>query len=701
MNHPISTQRPCWFVGFHYEGCADQSAHFYQAGIWENGHPHKYQDRVNAMQPGDAIVLKTTYTRKHGLPFDNGGESVSVMALHAVGQINANQGDGRTVSVNWQPFAEPREWYFYTNRATVWQVYPQDWMPRALIQFALQQQPQAIDQFRNAPYWWERFGDQRDQPRRFQWTRFYEALAKRLLDFQDEQAALLTIMNDLCAQWDGETQAWQAVCPFSVMAWLNRSDKTAQRPQMAQQLATALGGINEAVPSTFTGFPVLTPRQAAAIPAHEAQWALCRTAIQFAEGVETVDDEQFMAAYQQAATQTPGTWEWGTALYWIKPWFYPSLDPQSRHYISQELALPLPPASPLSGADYLHLQQKLQAMLMAPQASVISFPELTYTALGHAAPASVQTNTNKETARPEAAPATLEPYDVNTLMAEGCFIAADELQRLLKRWRHKKNLILQGAPGTGKTWLAKRLAYALLGTRHDSAIHSVQFHPNVAYEDFVRGWRPNQDGTLSLEDGPMLKCINTAQEQPEQAQIVLIEEINRGQPAQILGEMLTLLEADKRHPQAALALSHPRDATERVFIPPNLYMIGTMNIADRSLALVDFALRRRFAFATLIPQLGARWRDWVSAQYHIDPAFLDSIATRLQQLNQQLSNDPTLGSAFQIGHSFVTPTQTVTEAEAWFRDIVETEILPLLDEYWFDAPEKVTQAQQLLLADAL
>ena len=146
----------------------------------------------------------------------------------------------------------------------------------------------------------------------------------------------------------------------------------------------------------------------------------------------------------------------------------------------------------------------------------------------------------------------------------------DEIQNLLKRLRDKKNLILQGPPGTGKTWLAKRLAYALMGQRDHQRLRAVQFHPNLSYEDFIRGWRPSGDGKLSLVDGAFMEAVEDARNTTLPF-VVVIEEINRGNPAQIFGEMLTLLEADKRNPDEVLELSYRKAPNERVYIPSNLY----------------------------------------------------------------------------------------------------------------------------------
>ena len=296
-------------------------------------------------------------------------------------------------------------------------------------------------------------------------------------------------------------------------------------------------------------------------------------------------------------------------------------------------------------------------------------------------------------------PSEAPQYSISDIISDGCFLERSSLEDILVHWRMKKNLILQGPPGTGKTWLARKLAYALIGRKDESKVASVQFHSNLSYEDFVRGWRPSGDGKLDLVDGPFLRMVDTARSDDDGQYVMVIEEINRGNPAQVFGEMLTLLEADKRRKGEALGLSYRRSKDERVYIPENLYVIGTMNIADRSLALVDLAFRRRFVFEELEPRIGQRWLDWVHEKSGVDIQLLHDIRRRLLDLNQQIADDRTLGRQFRIGHSYVTPPpgDAMRDARAWFRRVVEKEIGPLLVEYWFDSPETAQQAKSDLL----
>ena len=234
--------------------------------------------------------------------------------------------------------------------------------------------------------------------------------------------------------------------------------------------------------------------------------------------------------------------------------------------------------------------------------------------------------------------------------------------------------------------MSKRIAYALIGFRDDSKIRQMQFHSNLSYEDFVRGYRPQSDGKLDLADGPFLQLCDIARLDRSSKYVMVIEEINRGNPASIFGELLTLLEADKRDEHSALRLAYTKDDDQPFHIPPNVYVIGTMNLADRSLALVDIALRRRFAFFDLEPAFNETWLDWVRERFSETPGFASTIKQRIDTLNSEISGDSNLGDQFRIGHSHFTPAPdaTIGDPREWYKDVVETEIAPLLREYWFD-----------------
>ena len=299
--------------------------------------------------------------------------------------------------------------------------------------------------------------------------------------------------------------------------------------------------------------------------------------------------------------------------------------------------------------------------------------------------------------------AALDPkaYAIEDAIAEGVFLSKIEIEQILLRLSAKKNLILQGAPGVGKTFIARKLAYALMEARDDNRITSLQFHPSYSYDDFVRGYRPTKDaGRFELVDGPFLAACEHANEDPDRPHVLLIDEINRGNTSHIFGELIMLLEADKRSAKHAVTPLYRRKPEEHLAVPENLYVIGTMNIADRSLALVDYALRRRFAFVTLESKYGATVFDKWLRDRQMSEALRNRIIERMTRLNALIAEDSQLGRHFQIGHSFFCPRgDNFSElGMEWFSEIVETEIVPLLGEYWYDAPEKVASAAAQLRA---
>ncbi|GGE66502.1 5-methylcytosine-specific restriction protein B [Paenalcaligenes hominis] len=722
--------RANWFVGATYGGTDDQMPRFLAEGIWENGYDDKLLDVVRSMRPGERIAIKSSYTRKHGLPFDSRGRAVSVMGIKAVGTITENLNDGKQVKVVWAKVEPVREWYFYTHRATIWRVLPGEWMNDALIAFAFDGKPQDVDRFRNEPFWRERYGTTSPEKQRFEWTDFYEAVAEKLLAYADDRTPLIEGIHEIASRVpgltylqdkfpDGTSGPLRDICPFTTMGTFNRSMTDANRKTIAGELAKLLG-VTVRVPPSFEGIPVLNNQRSwffayadkRGVGDIDALWKVFVAASKMVDGDQLDTRDAFIRAYDEATQVWGVAWNLSTGLYWAHPWEFLTLDSQSRHYINKRLGLNVAISGqqgPCDGRAYLKLLDDLRSRFGEDGYPVHSFPDLSLASwmykdtvdepvpagdIGTNAGAEQETEGEVREAFQVAAP--IVTYSVEDILKDGCFLERAEIDRLLDRLRTKKNLILQGPPGTGKTWLAKRLAFALMGQKDDSKVRAVQFHPNLSYEDFVRGWRPTGEGKLSLADGVFMEAIKAASKDPSSKFVVVIEEINRGNPAQIFGELLTLLEAGKRTPNEALELCYPdADGKRRpVHIPENLYVIGTMNIADRSLALVDLALRRRFAFVGLEPRLGQVWRDWVVKECAVDPGLVADIERRIAELNDQIAADARLGKQFRIGHSYVTPAHRLEagDTKKWFQQVVETEIGPLLDEYWFDAPDEAQKA---------
>lgn len=288
---------------------------------------------------------------------------------------------------------------------------------------------------------------------------------------------------------------------------------------------------------------------------------------------------------------------------------------------------------------------------------------------------------------------TKTPYLIEDALSE-LFMSRESIEHILAQLERKKNIILQGAPGVGKTFIAKRLAWLTLGEKNDSAVEMVQFHQSYTYEDFVQGLRPTADGHFSVKDGIFYRLCRKALANPEQKYFLVIDEINRGNLSKILGELMMLIETDKRGQGLTLAYSE-----ESFTVPKNIYLIGTMNTADRSLSLVDYALRRRFAFLTLDPGFDTVAFSNYLERHGVSREQIRFIRSQLDSLNLHISEDgENLGPGYRIGHSFFTPEEgcSVKDFYSWYSSIVQYEIMPLLEEYWIDDSKMIEKFRTTL-----
>ena len=268
------------------------------------------------------------------------------------------------------------------------------------------------------------------------------------------------------------------------------------------------------------------------------------------------------------------------------------------------------------------------------------------------------------------------------------YIDEKDYETLEKLLKNKKNLILQGAPGVGKTFISKRLAYSLIGFKCEDRVMTVQFHQSYSYEDFVEGYRPVDNG-FELKNGSFYNFCKKAIDNPEKDYYFIIDEINRGNLSKIFGELFMLIENDKRGEKVQLLYSN-----EEFYIPENLYIIGLMNTADRSIAMIDYALRRRFAFFDLKP--GFNSKGFEDYQSSISNDKFDSVIGVMKELNATIKDDETLGEGFRIGHSYFCNLGEEEDVEEKLNYILEYEIIPLLKEYWFDEPTKVEEWSEKL-----
>jgi len=272
------------------------------------------------------------------------------------------------------------------------------------------------------------------------------------------------------------------------------------------------------------------------------------------------------------------------------------------------------------------------------------------------------------------------PYSDEDFLSE-VFISRQKYETLVSLLKTKKNIILQGAPGVGKTFAAKRLAYSIIGEKDTTRVSMVQFHQSYSYEDFIMGFRPTKDG-FALKEGPFYSFCKKAQDDVDNDYFFIIDEINRGNLSKIFGELLMLIENDKRGENLRLLY-----ANELFSVPKNLHIIGLMNTADRSLAMIDYALRRRFAFYEMEPAFDS---DGFQKLLELTgKRNFDELISQVKALNEAISKDESLGDGFRIGHSYFCADEDVTDE--WMAAVIKFELLPLLSEYWFDEKAKVEE----------
>ena len=273
---------------------------------------------------------------------------------------------------------------------------------------------------------------------------------------------------------------------------------------------------------------------------------------------------------------------------------------------------------------------------------------------------------------------TYEPYTRENFLDE-VYMSKEDLGALESLLKNKKNIILQGAPGVGKTFCARRLAYELMGEKDETRVSLIQFHQNYSYEDFILGYKP-VGSDFELQRGIFYKFCISAANNPDKPYFFIIDEINRGNLSKIFGELLMLIEKDYRGEKLTLAYKD-----EKFFVPKNLYIIGMMNTADRSLAMIDYALRRRFSFYEMRP--GFQSEGFKKYQAAMANERFDRLIEKIEDLNRAIAKDESLGSGFELGHSYFCGQKSVDDA--WLHQVINYDILPMLQEYWFDNRSEV------------
>lgn len=535
---------------------------------------------------------------------------------------------------------------------------------------------------------------------RFAWTAYYMELADKLLLYKNNREQLLKWLDDIykalklpnpLVEKDGTPL--DDVCPFTVFSCFNKKIKEENRINLLKRIGHELGVEAEA-PTTFDGIPVFPPLKTWFFRNKDRRdkddilhlWELFEAAVTYADKPTESSKERFIEWYDKVREQKGIYWNLSIGLYWIRPFTYLNLDERNRNYLMQKepysekitkiTDLKLPP----SAKDYLKLISACKEIFADPNSPHKSFPELSLAAWESTIDTATanQKRDDDDSVMIEEQEDVYESYTEDDFLKE-VFMDAERYHTLVNLLKYKKNIILQGAPGVGKTFVAKRLAFSIMGQKDTSRIQMVQFHQSYSYEDFIEGYRPSKD-SFELKSGPFYDFCQKAKNDPDRYYFFIIDEINRGNVSKIFGELMMLIERDKRGEALRLLYSD-----EDFSVPKNVYIIGTMNTADRSLAIIDYALRRRFAFFELEPAFDSKgFREYMN---QANNPKLNKLVETIKDLNNEISNDESLGSGFRIGHSYLCTDGEVTDE--WLECVVNYELLPLLEEYWFDQPEKV------------
>lgn len=551
--------------------------------------------------------------------------------------------------------------------------------------------------------------------KKYQWVNFYSELADALLPYKNDRQALMSILKKIYSEVGmnypfkerGETD-YDDICPFTTFSAFNKGIKDKNRIALLKQFATHFS-LKEDVPVEFEGIPVTMNLSSSFFAYKENRgehdidnlWNLFEKALSYSKDSSETNRAEFINAYDTVIKQKQVKWNITMGLYWIRPNTFINLDSTNRAFVQNsanlsddfaEIFKNLDNGVP-SGEEYISMCEQANAELSSGNYDYNNFPELSY-----AAWTSFKNDSGTDTAEPDEEPAGNEnkAYTRDDFLND-VFMESKEYDRLVGLLEMKYNVILQGAPGVGKTYAAKRLAYSIMGEEDESRIKFVQFHQSYSYEDFIQGYRPTDNGGFVLKNGVFYDFCHKAENDIDRPYFFIIDEINRGNLSKILGELMMLIEKDHRGERLNLLYSN-----EEFCVPKNIRIIGMMNTADRSLAMMDYALRRRFAFYSFKPAFenndnnennenngnndkngNKKFEAYINSKHNYK---FKALINAVKELNKKIADDDNLGEGFKIGHSYFCTDEDITDE--WLNNVIEYEIKPLISEYWFDEPEK-------------
>lgn len=662
----------CWFVGAYNDSDdTHQDEEFIEQGIWQNGYTDKFLDTVNSVKVGDKIAIKTSYTKKKGLPFDNKGATISVMKIKIVGTVTANHMDGRILEVDWDTSFKPKEWYFYTFRNTITLPKEDDWRTKALHDFLFNDVPQNYDLFST-----------KDQP-----MKIYESIAV-VLENNGRSMNIDEIYDAIVAENLYQFDAKDCERKGKVDTALKRHCLDVDISEKSNNILFYISSVDNGT----NYYSLITDKNNQGndlLPSSNSEFLKY-----FAPLIQAIKELGGSATRKEAHEKVI----------------------ELMDITEEELSVTYEKTGAsrvLNQIDFARNDLAHEGFISSGTKGVWALTEfginidMTMELAGLIHMKWVKINTAKRKGEP-VPEIDLSKYYKRKIdhkytkedFLKDVFLTEPEYDKLCSLVLRKKNIILQGAPGVGKTFSAKRLAYSIIGEKNDNRICMVQFHQNYSYEDFIMGYRPNDSGGFELQSGVFYNFCIRCKENPDKPYFFIIDEINRGNLSKIFGELLMLIETDKRGEKHKLNLVYGGTA---FYIPENLHIIGMMNTADRSLAMIDYALRRRFSFYTMQPAFeNADQNGFGDYTADIQCELYHSVIAKIRELNDTIRKDSTLGKGFEIGHSYFAPENKSEINDEWVRGVVYYEIIPLIEEYWFDDDKKVdewTKALYQVLGD--